>query len=91
MRNAAHVTLPISGDGLTLGVAYRKVRPCCLMLTASRRFSRRPATWVAAAKDDFARDLFLLGLGEGPISEDLFTPEDVRRWCGAGQGRTDNT
>ncbi|WP_046865092.1 hypothetical protein [Microvirga massiliensis] len=39
---------------------------------------RLAADYVRFAIEHLARDLFLLGLGEDPIGEDLFTPEDER-------------
>jgi hypothetical protein len=46
---------------------------------AVRSCPRRAAElYVDLAKRDLACDLFLIGLGEEPLSEDLFTPNDAR-------------
>ncbi|WP_046863079.1 hypothetical protein [Microvirga massiliensis] len=39
---------------------------------------RLAAHYVQLARDELARDLFLLARGEEPLGEDLFTPEDER-------------
>ena len=53
-------------------------RPTWRRAPVHARPRRLAADYVRFAREHLARDLFLLGLGEDPIGEDLFTPEDER-------------